>query len=105
VQPAAGITVTLELLMAMIAAMKNVLSPISLAPITPMDLPSASTKRRERLPPRPMFDVDTELLFKDRSDSIVNRARSCLVGPRIGLLFGQGCLDQQVNTLALSNAQ
>jgi hypothetical protein len=67
------------------------LSPISLAPITPMDLPSASTKRRERLPPSPIFEDDTVLLFNDRSDSIVNRARSCLVGPSIGLLAGQGC--------------
>jgi hypothetical protein len=81
------------------------LSPISLAPITPMDLPSASTKRRERLPPNPMFVDAAVLLFKDRNDSIVNRARSCLVGPSIGLLAGQGCLDQQLNTLALATVQ
>lgn len=43
------LTVTLELRIAMIAAMKNVLSPISEAPITPMDLPKASTNLLDTL--------------------------------------------------------
>lgn len=64
-------TVHLWCRMAMMAAMKKVLSPISEAPMTPMDLITASQKPRERCEPTIPLDVLFSAPMLDRT----NRAR------------------------------